>query len=238
MALLSGETELRRAFAPTKPTTDNMSAPCDDEVEDTPGVNTVAVPFTDILYEDDTEEQMADVEPTVAQPVPMFADAHLMPDFKLQHTALSSFKNNPDYLMHLRDNRDGLIAGTVLLRILIVRAVTLSVFCTAAASSCRAVKIYDRSLSFLSALEGHSEVITDICFVPTVSSALLSCSEDGNLMCFDAKNNKVVSKLKGIGGKSLYCCASNGQLMVAGGEAGICFWYYFTRVCHSPPLLY
>lgn len=70
-------------------------------------------------------------------------------------------------------------------------------FARAAASSCRAVKIYDRSLSFLSALEGHTQQITDLCFVPTVASALLSCSEDGTLRCFDTKSNKCIINLQG-----------------------------------------
>jgi hypothetical protein len=82
-------------------------------------------PFTAILYDDDQDGGAADAESMEdgasaqaaasvdAVPLPTFADAALLPAFQVQQTAASSFKSNPDYLLHLRDNGDGLLAGAV-----------------------------------------------------------------------------------------------------------------------------
>ena len=95
----------------------------DGDANDMAGLNAVAAPFTQILFDagdggeddmggaDDGGADAASAAAVAAAPLPTFADAHLLPAYQLRHTTVSSFKNNPDYLLHLRDNGDGLLAG-------------------------------------------------------------------------------------------------------------------------------
>ncbi len=46
----------------------------------------------------------------------------------------------------------------------------------------------------------------------------------GTVCCFDTATHSRILKFAEPSRKSFYCCASNGQLIAAGGEAGISFW--------------
>ena len=185
-----------------------MAALADDE--DIAEADLAVAPLVQLPDDDDgvvfqgDDDDMGDAPSLPAPALPAFPHRARLPAFDLLGTTASSLKQQPDYLLHIRRNRGNLLA---------------------AASSCRAIKLYDPSLAFLSSLEGHHDaIITDLCFVPGTDAALLSCAEDGTVCCFDTTSNTRVLKLDGLERKSLYCVTSNGQLIAAGGEAGISFW--------------
>ena len=142
-----------------------------------------------------------------------FAQKYLFPQLFNSQSVISSFHENLDYVLHLRDNKNGNIA---------------------AVTSAKTIKIYDASLCFIAQIAArenssfHTEIITDACFIPENPNLIATCGEDGNLFISDIRLAGVVAFYQQKYAKSLYSCCSNGQLIAAGGESteetGIAFW--------------
>eukprot|EP00455_Lapot_gusevi_P033672 TRINITY_DN3688_c0_g1_i2.p1 TRINITY_DN3688_c0_g1~~TRINITY_DN3688_c0_g1_i2.p1 ORF type:complete len:420 (+),score=95.25 TRINITY_DN3688_c0_g1_i2:57-1316(+) len=166
-----------------------------------PQSNLQELESNEIIYEDESKE-MDTMEAPSAIPLPVFPDAHLLPDWKLGEVVLSSFQQDPDYVLCLADNQANKLA---------------------AASSSRTIKIYDHNLAFLMSFQsGHRQQITDLSFLPNMNSVLVSTSEDGTVTMFDCNANRTIQTFRTA--SSLYCCASNGEVLATGGETIITFW--------------
>lgn len=97
-----------------------MASAGDDDIDTTEEVDSgvvrpfVAEPDEEVSADDDGMSDGAEDQKTDLPPLPLFPDAAVMPDYRLQHTAASSLKSNPDYLLHIRQNGEGLLAGVLI----------------------------------------------------------------------------------------------------------------------------
>ena len=161
------------------------------------------------------EEPLNQHFPEIIPNSELFTCKNYLPNLTSNNVVISSFKSQDDldYILHLRQNNQNNIA---------------------AATSNRQIKIYDaESLSFNAVINSeaqtfHNDMITDLTFIPSNTNIIASCSEDGFLYLSDIRTSKVIASYKEPHGKSFYACASNDQIIAAGGESspesGICFW--------------